>query len=205
MKWMFLFFFVALVSFSNLIFSCKAEADKVVELKKDTLINDFNKIASRDPKKFVSDCRSLFSEARRMDSILHGETEIETGKANQAIEAFTDFSYYCASDTLAPVFLIKTAQVARSIQNIPQAKKVLDKCINDYPNFKDRPAAIFLLAQLYDEPGYLNNEYEAKKLYEKIIQEFPKSDWAESARGALMFIGKNDEEMLREIKKKNRS
>jgi TolA-binding protein len=79
---------------------------------------------------------------------------------------------------------------------------VLDKCIADYPSFKNRAAALFLLAQLYDEPGYLNDEQEAKKLYQKIIDEHPKSDWASSAKGALSFIGKSDQQIMEELKKK---
>lgn len=187
--------------------SCKTESADlpVAQVKKDTLINEYQKAASRDPKKFISDCRALYAEARRMDSILLKELEVDQTKGYKAIEAFSDYANYCASDSLAPVFLIKTAQVAKSINNVPQAKKSLDKCIADYPNFRNRPAAIFLLAQLYDEAGYLNDEQEAKRLYEKILNEYPKSEWAASAKGALMFIGKSDAELLEELKKKNKS
>jgi TolA-binding protein len=103
---------------------------------------------------------------------------------------------------LSPVYLVKTAQIAQAINNIPQAKVVLDKCIADYPNFKNRPAALFLLAQLYDEPTYLNNEQEAKLLYQKIIDEHPKSDWAQSAKGAIKFIGMSDNQIMEQLKKR---
>lgn len=139
-----------------------------------------------------------------MDSVLMTQTEVDKAKANEAIKAFTDFAYYCENDTLSPMFLIKTAQVARVINNIPQAKVVLDKCIETYPSFKNRPAAMFLLAQLYDERTYLNNEYEAERIYKQIIDEYPKSDWALSAKGAIQFIGKTDEEILKELKKKRK-
>jgi len=155
-------------------------------------------------KNYFTDCKKLYAEARRMDSILLTETEINKTSATKAIKAFTDFSSYCASDSLSPVYLIKTAQVARAINNIPQAKLVLERCIETYPSFKNRPAALFLLAQLYDENTYLNNEHEAKKLYEQIINEYPKSDWAMSAKGAISFLGKSDEEILKELKKKQR-
>lgn len=153
-------------------------------------------------KNYLTDCKKLYAEARREDSILLGETEVNKTSATRAMKAFTDFAFYCASDTLSPVYLIKTAQVARAINNIPQAKLVLDKCVETYPDFKNRPAALFLLAQLYDEDTYLNNESEAKKLYEQIINEYPKSDWALSAKGAITFLGKSDEQIMRELKKK---
>ena len=152
---------------------------------------------------YTQNCTALYSEARKMDSILLGQTEVVNSSANAAMKAFTDFAYYCASDTLSPVFLIKTAQVARAVNNIPQAKVALEKCIENYPSFNNRAAAIFLLAQLYDEPTYLNNEHEAKKLYEQIISDYPKSDWAKSAKGAIQFLGKSDEEILEVLKKKS--
>lgn len=153
-------------------------------------------------KNYLTDCRSLYKEARHSDSILLKQTEIDVPSARKAIKDFTNFAYYCQADSLSPMFLIKSAQVARAIGDIPQAKLVLDKCIDDYPTFKNRAAALFLLAQLYDDPGYLNNEQEAKKLYQKIIDEYPKSDWASSAKGAIMFIGKSDNQIMEELKKK---
>ncbi len=180
-------------------FSCSNNPGKETnDLKKNTNVDSNAHLA----KNYFTDCSKLIAEARRMDSILLNETEINKVSANKAIKAFTDYAYYCQSDSLCPVYLIKTAQVARVVNNIPQAKLALDKCIQSYPSFKSRPAALFLLAQLYDENTYLNNEAEAKKLYEEIINDYPKSDWAVSAKGAINFIGKSDAEILRELKKK---
>lgn len=158
---------------------------------------------SRSNRTFISDCRQLLKEARRMDSILMQQTELDKRSANEAIVAFVDFANYCHQDSLSPVFLIKSAQVSKAINNIPQAKLVLDKCVHDYPTFKDRAAALFLLAQLYDDDNYLNDEKEARKIYEQIISEYPKSDWAMSAKGAIHFLGKNDEQIMKELKGKN--
>ena len=192
---------VILASVALFYFSCSDKAGKSG--------NEGNKTAKADSnehlaKNYLTDCKKLYTEARKMDSLLLSEVEVSKSSAAKAIKAFTNFASYCQSDSLCPVYLIKTAQVARAINNIPQAKLALDKCIETYPSFKDRPAALFLLAQLYDENTYLNNEAEAKKLYEQIINDYPKSDWAISAKGAMSFIGKSDEEIMRELKKKQK-
>jgi outer membrane protein assembly factor BamD (BamD/ComL family) len=153
-------------------------------------------------QKQVQDCDRLLREAKKMDSVLMQQMEIDLPSAQRAIKAFADFGNFCPTDSLSPVFLIKCAQVARAINSVPQAKVVLEKCIRDYPNFRDRPAAIFLLAQLYDEVTYLNNENEAKVLYEQIIAEYPNSEWAYSAKGALTFLGKSDQEIMQTLKKR---
>ncbi|MCE3228003.1 MAG: hypothetical protein K0S32_2554 [Bacteroidetes bacterium] len=171
---------------------------------KDTVKTEFMKAAARDPKNYISDCKKLYAEARRIDSILITDLEEDTKHANDAIKAFTDYAYYCKNDSLAPVFLIKTAMVARSIENIPQAKLVLDKCIEDYSESKTKPEAMFLLAQLYDEPGYLNSEVEAQKLYKQILEDYPKSPLVPVVKGALQMIGKSDKEVVKEFNKKNK-
>lgn len=192
---------IAVLSFLVVGFACASpgKENSGTEQKADTA-----QAASVPDPGFTADCSRLRREAFKMDSILLGQTEIDVASANKAIKAFTDLAHYCPGDSVSPVYLVKTAQVAAAINNIPQAKLVLDKCVADYPNFKDRPAALFLLAQLYDEVTYLNNEQEAKNLYEKIILEYPKSPWAVSAKGAIGFIGKSDAQIMQELKKKNK-
>ena len=158
----------------------------------------------RNPKNYLTDCKLLYLEAAKMDSILFQQTEMNIATGKSAIKAFTDYAYYCPNDSLTTVFLIKTAQIATSMNNVPQAKTALDKCITSYPKSKDITVAMFLLARLYDEQAYLNNEEEARRLYQEIIDKYPKCAEAESAKGAIRFIGKSDEEMMKEIKKQNK-
>ena len=193
------FFLLSLACLMNLLVSC---SNKTVEKEIEGEVKEINDSTHNQSKIFLTDCLKLRTEAQLMDSVLLTQTEMDSNAANKAIRAFTDFAFYCSNDTLSPVYLVKTAQIAQAINNIPQAKVVLDKCIADYPNFKNRPIALFLLAQLYDEPTYLNNEQEAKLLYQKIIDEHPKSDWAQSAKGAIKFISLSDNQIMEQLKKK---
>jgi TolA-binding protein len=194
--------------FYSLIFFIFAACNNVEkkDSKENTIAKETNPDSVITPStkapNYLADCKSYYTEARKLDSILLKELDLNPTLANKAIKAFTNFAYYCQSDSMSPMYLIKTAQVARAINNMPQAKIVLDKCISDYPTFKNRAAALFLLAQIYDDPGALNSETEAQKIYQKIIDEHPKSDWAKSAKGALTFIGKSDAQIMEELKKK---
>ncbi len=149
-------------------------------------------------------CPELYQKARSMDSVILNQMELNVDLANKAIKLFTDYAFYCESDSLSPVFLIKTAQIATSINNPNQAKVALDRVLSNYPKFKNRPAAMFLLAQLYDEQTQLNNEEEAGKLYNKIIEEYPKTEWSLNAKAALQLLGKSDLEIVNEFNKKNK-
>ncbi len=152
---------------------------------------------------YTNECRTLYLEAIKQDSIILSATELDPKVGNTAIKAFADFSFYCPNDTLAPVFLLKAGQIASSINNIPQAQVCFEKCYKDFPNFKNRGAAMFLLAQMYDEVSLLNDEDKARELYGKIVNEFPNTEWAAQANAARALIGKTDEQIIKEFEKKN--
>jgi len=185
------------------IFSCGEEKKK--EEEKEYKGDLSNPSSVSNPKNYFNDCKKLFNEAQSLDSMLYATMELDRVLGNKAIKAFTDYAYYCSSDSLSPIFLIKTAQVAKAINSLDQAKFALENCIAKYPKFNGLPAAYFLLGQLYDDQNYMNNEAEAKRLYEELISKFPKSPEAESARGALKYIGKSDEDIMRDIKKNEKN
>ncbi len=191
--------FFAFLTLFTLLSACKNEP------------NEANSKVTPEPKKSfedkllndsMRDCRAYFSEAKKMDSTLLVTMEMDYTLALRAIRSFADYAFYCENDSLSPAYLLKAGQVAISINNGEQAKLVLDRCINNYPKFKNRPAAMFLLAQAYDETHLLNNEEEAGILYNKIIEEYPKSEWANNAKAAIKLLGKTDEQILREFKQK---
>lgn len=166
-----------------------------------------NDLVTKDSVKTVidtpvtKDCAVLYKSALAMDSLILTQTEVNADIANRSIRAFTDYAFYCESDSMSPIYLVKTAQIAMAINNANQAKVVLDRCISNYPKFKNKPAAMFMLGQLYDEQHLLNNEEEAKKIYEALIYEYPKSDWATNAKAAIKLLGKTDEQIIKEFSK----
>ena len=116
--------------------SCEngSSEQKQEKVKKDTIL--------------VTDkCTNLLNEAKRLDNILLKATIVNNNIAEQATKAFYEFSSNCKEDTLAPVFLIKAGQVSQSINKYTQAQSFFTKCIDEFPEFKSRGAAMFLLAQ----------------------------------------------------------
>jgi tetratricopeptide (TPR) repeat protein len=149
-------------------------------------------------------CVVLFNEAKRFDTILLKATVINNDIAEQAIKAFYEFSNNCTTDTLAPVFLVKAGQVAQSIRKYTQAQAFFIKCAEEFPKFNNRGVALFLLAQLYDNASMLNNETEARTIYEQIIREYPKTTFANDSRACIKNLGKTDEQLIQEFLKKNK-
>lgn len=150
------------------------------------------------------DCKSYYRAAAKADSVLMHATSQNIADAENALKAFNSFASFCRKDTLAAIFLVKGGQVAQSIRNFTQAKAMWEQCITNFPQSKNRSVAMFLLAQLYDDVTMLNNEEEAKKLYEQIVKEYPKSALATDAKTCLNNLGKSDEQLVQEFLKKNK-
>ena len=184
-----------LISSAVLFFSCgnKSSSEQKHEVvKKDTVVVAIN------------ECSKFLAEAKRLDNILLKATVVNPEIADQAIKAFYDFSTNCKTDTLAPVFLVKAGQVAQSVRKFTQAQSYFKKCIDDFPKFKSRGAAMFLLAQLYDDASILNDESEASTLYHQVMREYPDSPYANDAKACIKNLGKTDEQLIQEFLKKNK-
>ena len=150
------------------------------------------------------DCKMLYLDATRMDSMLLNSNTVNPNLAEQAINAFNNFASTCKDDSLAPIFLLKAGQIAQSVGKFQQSQILLKKCSDEFPIFRNRGAALFLLAQVYDDTSMLNNETEAKKIYEQIIKEYPNTAWERDAKVCIKNLGKTDEQLVKEFLKNNK-
>ncbi len=150
------------------------------------------------------DCKMLYLDAIRIDSILLKANTVNPALAEQAINSFNNFASTCKDDSLAPIFLLKAGQIAQSVGKFQQSQILLKKCTEEFPMFRNRGAALFLLAQVYDDASMLNNEVEAKKIYEQIIKEYPNTPWERDANVCIKNLGKTDEQLVQEFLKNNK-
>lgn len=155
-------------------------------------------------KTAATNCTTLLAQARKLDSLLMTATSLSKPLAEQSIAAFEQYATSCDNDSIAPVFLFKGAQVAQAVMNVQKSRLLLEDCIGRFHGFRNRGAALFMLARLYDEHTMLNDEDEAKKIYEQIIKEYPNSPWEKDAKAAIANLGKTDEELVKEFEKKNK-
>ncbi len=181
--------------FTILSFSCThntSSEKNQIEVKNDSIVSE------------KDTCEILFEEVKRLDKILLTSTVINQQIAEKSIKAFYEFYLNCKTDSLSPIFLLKAGQVSVSIRKYLEAKDIFTKVIDEFPNFKNRGGAMFLLAQLYDDSYILNNESTAKTIYEQIIKEYPNSTFANDAKACIKHIGKSDEELVHEFLKKSK-
>jgi outer membrane protein assembly factor BamD (BamD/ComL family) len=144
----------------------------------------------------------LLKNVQIQEMEMHKSPELNNAIAGLAIKAYYDFTSAYPEDSLTPDFLFKSAEVATASQQYPQALVSYQSIEAKYPNYKFYPESLFLEASLLD--NYINDDAKAKIAYEKVIEKFPNSSYANDAKAAISNFGKSDAELHKEFMKKNK-
>lgn len=141
------------------------------------------------------------AEIKKLETEMHKSAEINNVTAGLAIQAYSDFAGNFPDDSLSPDYLFKAAEIATATQQYPQALTYYKTITDKYPQFKLNRESLYLQGYLLD--NFLNDDAKAKLIYEQVITKYPTSSYANDAKAAIDNLGKSDEELIKEFKKKN--
>ena len=102
----------------------------------------------------------------------------------------------------APNWLFKAFEIAVGYLEPQKAIEIGEKLFENYPDYDKAPVGMFMLGTMVyeDKLGELGK---AKMLYEKLIAEYPESEFAPVAEQAIINLGKTPEEIIREFEEMN--
>lgn len=102
----------------------------------------------------------------------------------------------------APNWLFKAFEIAVGYLEPQKAIEIGEKLFENYPDYDKTPVGMFMLGTMVyeDKLGELGK---AKMLYEKLIAEYPESEFAPVAEQAIINLGKTPEEIIREFEEMN--
>jgi TolA-binding protein len=152
-------------------------------------------------EKSVVSRQELIEAIKRGEKELYASMEIDNAKANITLANYVEFANQFPDDTLTPVFLFKAAEIGTATAQYPQAYEYYKKITDKYPNYKLVQESLYLQAYLLD--NFLNDDEKARIVYEQVIQKYPDSHFAKDAKNAINNLGKTDEQLIEEFKKKN--
>jgi TolA-binding protein len=96
-----------------------------------------------------------------------------------------------------PEYLFKAGEIYGSLKKSDKALEVFQLVYVKYPEFPKRATALFMQAFIYDEG--LQQYGKAESLYRKFIETYPDHELYDDAQAALKFLGKSDEEIIKEF------
>ena len=111
------------------------------------------------------------------------------------VDKFCTFVKQNPDDASAPDWLFKALQIEVKAGESEKAIALCDQLVKDYPTSGTIPAALMLTAsEVYD--SQLHDLDKARAMYEKVINDYPDSEWAESAEKMIEYLGLTPDEIM---------
>lgn len=120
----------------------------------------------------------------------------DDSKAVEMTDLYRQFAADYPDDSLAPVYMMRAADLYINMGQTDQAIELLDSIISQYQGFEDLAGCMFLRGYAYES----NEQYEeARAAYEQFVEEYPDHYLAQDTKKMLPYIGMSPEAMFEAI------
>ena len=114
-------------------------------------------------------------------------------EALQMVELYAQFANDFPEDSLAPIFLMRGADLNINLGNTDEAIKMLNTIIEQYPGFEDLGGCFFLKGYAYESAEQYD---QAREAYTYFVENYPEHDLAADTRAVLPYLGMTPEDMF---------
>jgi TolA-binding protein len=125
---------------------------------------------------------------------------INQNSAQAYVDACEAYAMVNPESVVAPDFLYKAAEIARTLRTFPKALSLYDWIIDSYPEYEKSPTSLFLKAYVLE--NNLNDIDRARTSYEAFLSKYPNHHLSDDVNFLLENLGKSDDEILEIITKK---
>ena len=140
---------------------------------------------------------------QRVKDIEAHEAELSTldvssddSEALEMLKMYRQFANDFADDSLAPVYMMRAAELSVNLGQTEQAVGLLDSVITLYPGFEDIAGCMFLKGYAYES----GEQYEeAKEAYTQFVESYPDHYLAQDTKKMLQYIGMSPEAMFEAV------
>lgn len=116
--------------------------------------------------------------------------------AVEMVNLYLKFANDFADDSLAPVYMMRAAELSINLGQTEQAVGLLDSVISIYPGFEDIAGCMFLKGYAYES----GEQYEeAKEAYTQFVESYPDHYLAQDTKKMLQYIGMSPEAMFEAV------
>ncbi|MGF1565264.1 MAG: tol-pal system YbgF family protein [Flavobacteriales bacterium] len=148
------------------------------------------------------------NKAAKLEQILDLEEQVQAETTGQDIKlrqrllvSYADYANYHHEEPEVPEFLFRSAKLAVEIGKPRKAIEHLVNLHDGYPKYERRTEAAFMIAFIYE--SVLNDRIRAEEYYNKVIEFYPESIWAEDAKASLKLLYLTDEEKIKMFMEQN--
>lgn len=129
-------------------------------------------------------------------------TGIHREVAEKLLLAYEDFLKHHSFESISKEYQFRAGELAKAINRPHLAIKHLNGLLERDPDHERAPLALFYKATIVGD--MLNEDENAKMLYQEFIDKYPDHPLAESAKESIKLQGKSLDEIVKEFEKKNK-
>ena len=129
-------------------------------------------------------------------------TKVVLEVGENLIRLYTQFAKDFPADSLAPMYLMKSADVAANINRSDLSIKYLDMVISQYPNYSKLPECYFFKGFVYET--VIGDTEKAKEVYSAFLDKYPSHHMASNAKMIIENLSLSEEDLLNMIISKNK-
>ena len=144
---------------------------------------------------------ALQSEIEKLEQRAQSDSALTRPEALRLLNIYQDRYNQIPRDSIAISGLFEAARLADGLGKFDKAIELLGVFHDATLNLDKRAEAAFLVAFIYD--AHLKDVIKATNYYNKVIQLYPSSNWAQEAKAALHLVGKSDDELIRFLEEKS--
>lgn len=119
--------------------------------------------------------------------------------AQKYVDACEAYALGFPSSEMAPEYLYRAAEMARTLKTFPKALSIYDWIESKYPKYAKAPTTMFLKGFMLENE--LNDKEAARTVYNDFLAKYPGNDLEDDVKFLLTNIDKSDEEIMKMIDK----
>ncbi len=145
----------------------------------------------------------LLIEIRDMEMKAGLDSVMDRNVGLRLLKAYQDYYNQHPNDSLGMSCLFEASRVADAMGKYQKAVDLLVNYHDGIENINKKAESAYMVAFIYD--AHMHDSKKAIEFYNRVIELYPDSPWAEQAKGALHLVGKSDEELLKFFQEKNKA
>jgi outer membrane protein assembly factor BamD (BamD/ComL family) len=139
------------------------------------------------------------TDIKNLETSLYSEQSVTYNKVrgDSLLKMYEEFITRFPSDTLAPVYLFRAANLKMTEGDGNRSLSLLDQFMQKFPDHPKTPVCLFFKAFVYE--NLLRNLPLAKETYLLYIEKYPNGEFVKDAQMSVKNLGKTPEQMIKEF------
>lgn len=144
--------------------------------------------------KKVETASEITGRIKAMEDSVFSSMTFDKRRAQALLDVYKAYAAAYPQDTLAPEYLFRAANVAKSMHDGEQSISIYDRVIKEYPSWRRLPDVFYLKAFTIDSE--LDRKGEAQTAYKEVISRYPDHPFAKDAKAMIENLQYTDEELI---------